>query len=83
MSRTSEPRHGLPESARRDGWGLDKYTWPDGLQLAIYDDGRIKIGRWGSSVAVFDVSNYRPGKSRGSAFIIARFTDATPQDQQP
>ena len=66
MSRTSEPRHGRPESARRDGWGLDKYIWPDGPELAIYDDGGIKIGRWGASVTVFDVSNYRPGKAAGA-----------------
>ena len=29
---------------RRSDWDLDKYEWPGGLELFIYDDGRVKLG---------------------------------------
>jgi hypothetical protein len=69
-----ELRHGQPQAFRRGGWNLDKYKWPDGLELSIYDDGRVKIGQWDSSVAIHDVSNFAAGKSRSSAHVVALFT---------
>ena len=36
--------HGQPRAFRRSGWNLDKYEWPGGLELLIYDDGRVKLG---------------------------------------
>jgi hypothetical protein len=47
-----DPRHGTSVSTRSDQYGLDKQMfpadpdWPDGLELFIYDDGRVKIGGW-------------------------------------
>jgi hypothetical protein len=67
-------RHGQPRAFRRGGWNLDKYEWPDGLELFIYDDGRVKLGQWDSAVAVQDVSNFAAGKSRASAQVVALFT---------
>ncbi len=46
---TSGLRHGHPDVSRNDKWAHDKYVWPDGLELFIYDDGRVKIGRWDAS----------------------------------
>ncbi|MEU4697414.1 hypothetical protein [Nonomuraea dietziae] len=69
-----ELRHGRPRVFRREGWGLDKYEWPTGLELFVYDDGRVKLGCWDSSVAVVDVSNFAKGKSRASAHVVARFS---------
>jgi hypothetical protein len=75
-----ELRHGQPQAFRRSGWNLDKYEWPDGLELFLYDDGRIKIGQWDSSVAIHDVSNFAAGKLRSSAHVVALFT---PDGKQP
>jgi hypothetical protein len=66
-------RHGQPEASRNDAYGHDKYHWPDGLELFIYDDGRVKIGGWDKTVEVIDVSNFRKGASQASAHVIARF----------
>ncbi|MFI0446911.1 hypothetical protein ACH34W_15815 [Actinomadura sp. 6N118] len=44
-------------------------------------DGRVKLGRWNSTVAVVDVSNFSAGASKGSAHIIARFQNVI--DQTP
>lgn len=58
-------RHGDPEPSRNDKYGFDKYRWPagprwpSGLEIHIYDDGRVKVGGWHTSVAVLDVSSYR------------------------
>jgi hypothetical protein len=70
---SSELRHGRPKIVRREAWGLDKYEWPNGLELFIYDDGRVKLGQWDATVAVLDVSNFKPGKTQGSAHVVARF----------
>ena len=64
-----ERHHG--RSSRGD---FDKCEWPDGLHVIRYDDGTVKVGWWDRSVAVTDISNFKPGESRGSGFMIARFT---------
>ena len=66
-SAVPELRHGQPQAFRRGGWNLDKYEWPDGLELFIDDDGRVKIGQWDSSVAVHDVFSTSRQESRGPA----------------
>jgi hypothetical protein len=71
---TPEFRHGQPRAFRRSDWNLDKYEWPGGLELFIYDDGRVKLGQWDSSVVVQDVSNFAAGKTRSSAHVVAVFT---------
>jgi hypothetical protein len=71
---TPEFRHGQPRAFRRSDWDLDKYEWPGGLELFIYDDGRVKLGQWDSSVVVQDVSNFAAGKTRSSAHLVAVFT---------
>lgn len=83
MSKTSDAlRHGKPEPSRNDRLGFDKYLWPDGLELHVYDDGRVKLGRKHNVVEVIDVMNRRKGGSSwGSAHVIARFRPATDQDQ--
>lgn len=75
---TSGLRHGNPQVSRNDKYGHDKYAWPGGLELFIYDDGRVKIGRWNASAVVDMVQNYGPGKTepRPNAWVQARFTDA-------
>src|SRR5215472_1684685 len=63
----SELRHGQPEPARNDRRGFDKYRWPAdphwprGLELTIYDDGRVKVGGWYTSAVVLDVSSFGSG----------------------
>jgi hypothetical protein len=77
----SEPVHGAPEVKRNDRLGFDKYVWPPseqwpiGLELHIYDDGRVKIGGWWASVSVEDVSNFGPGKSNASCHVKMRFRE--------
>jgi hypothetical protein len=71
----SERKHGIPDPTRNDTYGHDKYRWPDGLELFLYDDGRVKIGGWHKRVEVIDVSNFRKGSSNASAHVIARFTE--------
>jgi hypothetical protein len=73
ISESSQLRHGRPKVIRREAWGLDKYEWPNGLELFIYDDGRVKLGQWDATVSVLDVSNFKPGKTQGSAHVVARF----------
>jgi hypothetical protein len=69
-------RHGHPEVSRNDKWEHDKYVWPSGLELFIYDDGRVKIGSWNASVAVEMVHNYGPGRTeRPNAWVEARFAE--------
>ena len=57
----------------------DSSSRPDGLELFIYDDGRVKVGKWNASAVVDQVLNYGPGKSepRPNAWIQARFTDTS------
>ncbi|MGI5487901.1 hypothetical protein [Microtetraspora malaysiensis] len=66
-------RHGRPQVTRNDQWGHDKYDWPNGLGLFLYDDGRVKVELKDGTVIVTDVSNYASGNSRGSAHVIAQF----------
>ena len=54
--------------------------WPQGLELHVYDDGRVKIGRKHSVVEVIDVMNRKQGGSNwGSAHVIARFRPGSDQ----
>jgi hypothetical protein len=76
-------RHGQPKVIRREAWGLDKYEWPSGSELFIYDDGPVKLGRWDSTVTVIDVSNFARGKSQASAHIVARFEQIDYATSQP
>ncbi|KAB8186006.1 hypothetical protein [Microbispora catharanthi] len=69
-------RHGQPQASRNDQWDHDKYDWPNGLGLFLYDDGRIKVELKDGTVAVTDVSNYASGNSRRSAHVIAQFARA-------
>lgn len=75
-------RHGQPKVARNDRYGFDKYTWPagdhwpQGLELQVYDDGRVKVGGWHTSVAVRDVSNFARGETNASGHVIAQFEPA-------
>src|ERR1017187_3994951 len=62
-----------PAVHRNDARSFTKYCWPDGLELIRYDDGRIKLGQWDTTVEVAAVSNFGKGASRGGAHIIARF----------
>jgi hypothetical protein len=87
MMAVTAPRHGNPEVSRNDRLGFDKYLWPagprwpQGLELHVYDNGRVKIGRKHSVVEVVDVMNRkRGGSSWGSAHVIARFRPAPDQD---
>lgn len=72
-------RHGEPESSRRDRYGFDKYRWPpgpywpSGLEIQIYDDGRVKVGGWHTSAVVLDVSSFRAGGSNASSHVVVRF----------
>jgi hypothetical protein len=72
-SQDAQLTHGQPQISRNDTKGFDRYEWLNGLLLFIYDDGRVKLGHWDSTVTVTDVSNFAKGKSRGSAHVIARF----------
>ena len=80
---SGELQHGEPESSRNDKRGFDKYRWPAsplwprGLEIQIYDDGRVKLGGWHTSAVVLDVSNYRTGSSNASSHVIARFRPAS------
>lgn len=71
--------HGKPVASRNDKYGFDKYKWPTGplwplgLEIHIYDDGRVKVGGWHTTATVIDVSNFRAGGSNGSSHVIARF----------
>lgn len=83
---TGELRNGEPEAERNEGRGFDKYhwppseNWPDGLRIQIYDDGRVKIGAWHTTVTVTDVLNRGAGNSKGSSHIVARFRPASDHD---
>jgi hypothetical protein len=75
-------QHGAPEGSRNDRREFDKYRWPPGphwprgLEITIYDDGRVKVGGWQTSVVVLDVSNFRSGSSNASGHVIARLQPA-------
>jgi len=73
---TPQIRHGQARAFRRDDWDYDKYEWPGGLELSIYDDGRVKIEKQDSVVVVQDVSSATAGKPRSSGHLVARFTPA-------
>jgi hypothetical protein len=70
-------RHGQPRAFRRDDWDHDTYEWPGGLELSIYDDGRVKIGQPDSVVAVQGVCSATAGKPRSSGHVVIQFTPAT------
>ncbi len=80
-------RHGVPEPSRNDKYEFDKYRWPagphwpSGLEIHIYDDGRVKVGGWHTSAVVVDVSSYRTGSSNASGHVIARFQPAPADDR--
>jgi hypothetical protein len=79
----SDLMHGVPEASRSDAYRFDKYVWPagdfwpSGLEIHVYDDGRVKVSGWDTSAAVVDVSNFRKGRSRGGGHVIARFRPAS------
>ena len=79
MTSDSELRHGEPQPARNDRRGFDKYRWPAGthwprgLELTIYDDGRVKVGGWYTSAVVLDVSSFGAGSTNPSGHVVARF----------
>ncbi len=79
-------RHGNPTVTRNDKYGFDKYlwpagpSWPSGLEMHVYDDGRVKVGGWHTSAVVLDVSSYRTGSSNASGHVVARFQPASGQD---
>lgn len=83
---SGERRHGDPESSRNDKYGFDKYrwpagrSWPSGLEIHIYDDGRVKVGGWHTSAVVLDVSTFRAGSSNASGHVIVRFHPASDSD---
>lgn len=85
----TELQHGLPEPHRNDRRGFDKYKWPagphwlQGLEIAIYDDGRVKVGGWHTSVVVVDVSNFRTGHTNASSHVVMRFQPAPNGDRRP
>lgn len=82
-------QHGKPDVSRNDKFQFDKYKWPAsplwplGLEIHIYDDGRVKVGGWHTSATVIDVSNFRAGGSNGSSHVIARFLPATEISDSP
>lgn len=67
-------QHGEPVAHRSDRYGHDKFFWPSGLELTVYDDGRVKLGGPYLRVSVTDVSNFAPGGSASGAHVIAEFT---------
>ena len=86
MTGDSELRHGQPQPVRNERRGLDKYRWPAGphwprgLELTIYDDGRVKVGGWYTSAVVLDVSSFGAGGSNPSGHVVARFQPVTGGD---
>jgi hypothetical protein len=89
VTETSGLHHGLPEHHRNDRRGFDKYRWPAGphwplgLEIAIYDDGRVKVGGWHTSVVVIDVSSFRTGHTNASGHVVMRFQPAPTGDRPP
>lgn len=75
----TELQHGQPQPARNDRRGFDKYRWPPGphwprgLEVTIYDDGRVKVGGWYTSAVVLDVSTFGAGSTNPSSHVVARF----------
>jgi hypothetical protein len=69
--------HGNPKTRRSKRAGADITTWEDGLHVTRYDDGTVKVGGWDKVVEVIEVLNRRAGKSRGGAFVMARFRATT------
>lgn len=86
MTSDSELRHGQPQPARNDRRGFDKYRWPAGphwprgLELTIYDDGRVKVGGWYTSAVVLDVSSFGAGSTNPSGHVVARFQPVSGRD---
>jgi len=83
----SELHHGLPGHSRNNRRGFDKYRWPAGphwprgLELTIYDDGRVKVGGWHTSAVVLDVSSFGTGSSNASGHVVVRFQPASEHDR--
>lgn len=77
-SNSDTPTSGIPTFSRRDAYGFDKYKWDNGLELQVYDDGRVKIGRWDKAMANVEVRQYAPGGSQGSSYFRCLFTDEFP-----
>jgi len=91
MATTSGLRHGHPEVSRNDTWAHDKYTWPNGLELFIYDDGRVKIGKWNAAAVVggscgvsagSGARNRSPAVRREPGPCIARPVQDQPADRR-
>jgi hypothetical protein len=84
---SDELRHGAPEPSRNDKYGFDKYrwpagpSWPSGLEIHIYDDGRVKVGGWHTSAVVLDVRSYRTGSHNASGHVVVRFRPASEGDR--
>ncbi|MFF5265412.1 hypothetical protein ACFY4C_41570 [Actinomadura viridis] len=79
---TPDLRHGEPKVTRNDRYTFDRYEWPNGLTLFIYDDGRVKLDRLDATVTITAVNSYgSSGKERASAHVIARF-EATEGDAE-
>ena len=80
-------RHGRAEPERSDRYEFDKWTWPasehwpDGLQIQVYDDGRVKVGGWRTRVEVLQVATYGAGDSKASSHVVARFRPAPGQGE--
>ena len=92
MPNDTNPRlvHGQPTSTRNSTRGFDKHVWPptegwpDGVTMQVYDNGRIKIGAKHATIAVDDVSTFRPGPSHhGSAHSASGSTRPTPAPAAP
>ena len=79
-------RHEDPKRTRNDKYGFDKYhwpadsRWPSGLEMTIYDDGRVKVGGWHTSAVVLDVSSYRTGSTNASGHVVVQFQPTSDQD---
>ena len=62
----TNPANGVPAlKTRNDKLGFDRWEWPNGFGVTLYDDGRIKIGSWDQQVVQIAFDSRRPGKSRG------------------
>lgn len=73
MSSTQTSFTEIPTPRRNDKYGFTGWTWADGLELRRYDDGRVMVGRSGTTVEVLAVRSFGEGTPEADAHIIARF----------
>ena len=84
MTRNELHPHEEPKRTRDDTRSFERYKWdpcdhwPRGLQIHIYDNGRVKvIGGWDTAVTVPEVISRGDGpKSKGGSHVIAEFRRA-------